>query len=951
MENPQESHWYRANGIILHAGTATAGHYTAYIRIGEKWFSFSDTSVSEILEPTVFTDAYGGYQSARDDFGEHIPSAYMVFYEPKNSVSVSEPVIDSERDGVLLERIATENRNFLRMQSVFGTAMMKAMLNNNDPMVLIPYFFNVFAHSQHVAFAERFSSHFLEVVLKDDRVGRLFAAEAEHIKSIFLQCTCETILHECILIVNTVLEKISIADSLLIAESLFDNIAAVVQNWRVLPQYLGAIISFCKSNIEIAVERQWISQLVNFVQTALSTKSSIFVQNIDLSSVFDFLSNHLELTTPDDQRTLTGVGHIVVQGQSHIRAYLDLIRRYAAADRVNISDFINGVLATIKDFSPSFISSFFAQVATNEDIALKFLSAPRVSKEALLLSFTNEHHTDIVNEQIRERLFECPMLLFRSITWDAPKVISRAELVIVLLFRQVTSLLKYPRAEAPLVQVNFSQSRDSTWKDAKTVTLPLGSIFEHMTRLGYVFMDRTKEICENPERFLSGPIANRRLTHLLRVCIWIVVRTGLQLSEQQMTNVLDLFEAIRKMDLENDANIIELVRLTGRVVSHDLLIPRFASVIEIVFTRRSDDCPALRSWLFSTFFESFVSPFETNLQLCHDVLRSPHFQTVFAAVTTKYAGKPFKHFAKVITATNADVSALIFQHFDTLITEHTPWTIQILAAYPNISLDDAQYTLIASNVIRRSANDSSPATIAETLRFSLEFVEHLVPDHTLLSTDAITACMCELIGVLSSKSVIDAGQALTSLLTELAKRSPPIKESVIQNIAVVLSDPDSFSWFLVRLQLSLLDTASERASAASSAVGNFLNAQKGLIDTYALLAFGDLIVTDGLDPHVHWALPLFTALCRAVGLSSARGRLHTIIARHCQPSDIISALSGAADALASNSRRVLELLERLRVLIPARPELRTAMIAAAGLAGNFDELRPDYATNFPEVFV
>jgi hypothetical protein len=825
--------------------------------------------------------------------------------------------------------------------------MFKAMLKNNDPTVLSPYFFNVFAHSQHTTFADKFSQHFLEVILNDDRTGALFSAEADHIKSIFLQCTNEIIFRECVLIVNTVLERIPFANSLIIAESLFDSIASVVQNWRVLPQYLGSIISFCKSNLQIAIERQWISQFVNFIQTALSTKSSIFIQNIDLSTVFDFLNDHIELTTSDEQNLLLKLGHIIIQGQAHINSYLELIRH---SNHINISDFINEVLANIKDCSTSFISLFFVQIATTEEIALKFLNAPRVSKEALVLSFTNEHHSDIVSEEFRQRLLECPTLLFRLITWDVPKVIYRVEHVMVLLFRPVTSLIGYRRAESPLLHSNFSKSIDPAWKDSKTITLPVGKLLEQMIRFELVFLDGFKEICDNPKRFLSGPIANRRLTHFLRVCIWILIRTQLSIPEQQMIYVLDLLETIRQVNLQNDANIIELVRFTGRAVSHDLLATHFNSIVDIIFTRQSNEYPVLRSWLFSVFFDSFTPLFESRPELFENLVHSQTFQTVFLSLITDYAGRPFEPFAKIVAATHLDVSELLLNSFDDLITNHTSSTIQLLSASPHISLNDTQYTSIIESVLKWAARESGGLPKTQLLRFSLEYAEDLTLKHTLLSTDSITGYIFDIMGIIPSHFSIVWGREAISLFTALAKRSLPIKQSITQNVKVVLSDPESFSWLLVILQLAVLDNVEERRNAISSAVDEFLNGKQTVIDPNALLIFGDVIIADGIQSHSQWAIPLFVRICKMSELGLENGRLLTIIAKSCTPEEIFMGLGGAIEVFTLANGNVVQLLEKLKLMITVRPELKQKMIAMANLDQRNDELRSIYGGDFPEVF-
>jgi ubiquitin C-terminal hydrolase len=956
IENADISHWYRLTGIILHAGTADVGHYTAYIRIDGKWFSFNDASVTEITESKVFSDAYGGHHVAHGDFGEHLPSAYMVFYERKDAPAEPEPVLDYERDAELLARIETENQNFLRMQVVFGTAMIKAMLHNSDPSVLLPYFFNVFAHSHHSAFAEQFSSHFLEVVLKDTSLGGFFSARADAIRSIFLQCTCEEVLRECVHIVNVLLESLPLTDSLPIAETLFDNLPAVLQNWRVLPQYVGSIVSFCRSNLQVVIDRQWLPQFVSFTQTALATKSSVFIQNVDLTPVFSFIAEHIELTTTAEQRALCNIGHAAIQSQSHISSYLHLVRLCDANGTVSISDFIDTVLAGIKDGSSPLITSFFVQVATTEDAALKFLSAPRVSKEGLVASFMNEIHNESGSDMLRDRLRNSPALLLRLLTWDASKVISRMEHVVTTLFKDVTGLPAYPRAEAPLTYSSHSQTCASTWKDADVVALPAGSALEAMTRIGIAFVDAFREINENPERFLSGTIANRRLTHFLRVTLWMVIRAKPELTEQQLGHIIGLFETFRVVALENDANIVELVRLTGRVVPHDVLRSNLPTIVDVVFTRKGKGYPVLRAWLFSVFFESFAPLFEANIPIFQSVLVSPTFLVTFAEMTANYAGKPFKHFVRVVAATQVDISELILGHFDFLITGHIVAVIRLLASCPTIPVDDARFTSLAAAILQWCANATGAVAASESLRMSLAFVAKMTMVHQLVSIEAITSCLQDLITALSSATLQRSAGVLTELLVALASRSNNLRDAMLATVAPVLADSDSFSWAVTSLQCQLLsidETAiPQRAAAADAAVARFVSHEEWPIERSTLAALGNFLRMDGITYHAYWVRPLINELCRIRQLSTGAPELMTLIARLADTILLCDAVRSAAEVFQSMVTQGDQfLLAKVNILIAARPEIRTEILEAAQLnQERLESLRVAYTALFPAVF-
>jgi ubiquitin carboxyl-terminal hydrolase 34 len=64
---------YELYAILVHSGTANAGHYFSYIRIPDnnRWFSFNDERVQEIA-PSDIEKTFGGSGGAS--------SAYVLYY-------------------------------------------------------------------------------------------------------------------------------------------------------------------------------------------------------------------------------------------------------------------------------------------------------------------------------------------------------------------------------------------------------------------------------------------------------------------------------------------------------------------------------------------------------------------------------------------------------------------------------------------------------------------------------------------------------------------------------------------------------------------------------------------------------------------------------------------------------------------------------------------------------
>lgn len=64
---------YRLLSVTIHYGDLTGGHYYSYVRVGDRWFRFNDTVVTEVPKSKVFEDGQGLLSS--------FAGCYCLFYE------------------------------------------------------------------------------------------------------------------------------------------------------------------------------------------------------------------------------------------------------------------------------------------------------------------------------------------------------------------------------------------------------------------------------------------------------------------------------------------------------------------------------------------------------------------------------------------------------------------------------------------------------------------------------------------------------------------------------------------------------------------------------------------------------------------------------------------------------------------------------------------------------
>lgn len=126
-ENGDENTNYRLKGVVIHSGSASAGHYYSYIRVDGKWKEFNDTNVRDFdaSQESKHKEWFGSGKTSPDGaFGvaglaNNSTSAYMLFYERVEGEKMAEEggVVDIRETEVgreMMGEIELENKMFLR---------------------------------------------------------------------------------------------------------------------------------------------------------------------------------------------------------------------------------------------------------------------------------------------------------------------------------------------------------------------------------------------------------------------------------------------------------------------------------------------------------------------------------------------------------------------------------------------------------------------------------------------------------------------------------------------------------------------------------------------------------------------------------------------------------------------------------------------------------------------
>jgi len=120
---------YELKGVLVHSGSAAAGHYYSFIKKDGKWIEFNDTTVKEFIpnEETLVKQWFGNKKKEHEvesnglsimfnqNSFDSSASAYMLFYEQLGtSNNMSTEINKNKAYNDYMTQIEAENRSFIR---------------------------------------------------------------------------------------------------------------------------------------------------------------------------------------------------------------------------------------------------------------------------------------------------------------------------------------------------------------------------------------------------------------------------------------------------------------------------------------------------------------------------------------------------------------------------------------------------------------------------------------------------------------------------------------------------------------------------------------------------------------------------------------------------------------------------------------------------------------------
>ena len=953
MEDDTQHQEYKLTGIVVHNGTAQGGHYTSYIRRGDHWYLFNDTNVNEVPYATVLEESVGGKKQVTD-YDDHLPSAYLLFYAKKEMADQPEDNEEVEaylrqHDQDLLHQIQEENKQHLTMQALFGTAFMNFILKSDDLDLLIPYMFNIFAHSHHTAMATKFASHVIDVIRGSeagDKVMQAIVDQTQESMAILVQCTTHEVLTAFVSVVKFVIQSSDARISVNYFRSLFDGLLNVIQNWRAIPIYLDLITTFACNNRDFveSEEKGFASRLVEIMETAFGSTSNVFLQNIDFSSVFLFFANNLQAVklSASDVERLCSMGPIVMRSMAHSEQYLDLIVQLANKELVNLDGFLDNMLTKIKDPSSPYVVSLFIALARDDNMCMKFLNYSRISKDEMVKNLRSilGQTGSTQREALRNKLIKHGKVLFYLITCGSPSAISGMEQLYLQVYKKVPCLDSWTRAESLLSSTDVSSkyvSSYSRWYDRSSGLLAEGEDLTNLSATLDAAFEGIRDINAKPAAFIAGSIAFQCLTYMIRVVYWMLLRTGRVLTEDECSVVLDLFDTLHKQNLEHDCNIIELIKLLSFLPPQGsrAFTARFDDLVRDVFSvdwsySKKTCIPYVSSLFFDMLSEHL------NAELFAKLIASPLFAKSFEYMANSPCAS-FTTIVEVVRSRHLNMQPLVMKYRIELAVNHSTCLNSLVSACEGLTLEQFYQTLL----IALLDNIAAPTNI--DIRVACTTILEHIQTVELSNTEPIVAHIDAAVMGLSNPTAKSTSEAVL-LLTELAKKSREVAEKMFGAVQKV--QPPTMPIFILTILLEKAINGEFNMETVAKAVHAYKETGSSRdCDKLLFEILKTLFDTRGITSNLEWAEFFFSNLTQCSALSKEQNDFVQYLAKVLPSENILAVVS------TWNAKELGAILYRLNSILQQRPELRDPCLSAVGFTGEkYEELRHRYGKNYSHIF-
>jgi ubiquitin C-terminal hydrolase len=305
------------NGVVLHTGEVSAGHYTSLTRMNGKWVKFNDMEVVEIEQSQFEEESFGGGQDAR-------ATAYLLFYVNPEASAGGKKILDSftlRFHTQIMSLIDEDNDRFLLEQHAFSEHLARFVLSRAKWPQLRDFYFNIFCHSRLADLAVDFGKQ-LEKLFDGAFIDWLVANFGVKVVPVYVNCSIPEIVKSLTATIKKVITKGPIPKAFALIDRFVGHLQTCGASWRQVPEISKLIRDFLSpKTVELGRKHRWVEPLSSFIYACFrEQRGEVFLQNIDVTHILDSMGMLITESDKECVQEIPALYASMSKSNHHVRA-------------------------------------------------------------------------------------------------------------------------------------------------------------------------------------------------------------------------------------------------------------------------------------------------------------------------------------------------------------------------------------------------------------------------------------------------------------------------------------------------------------------------------------------------------------------------------------------------------------------------------------------------------
>jgi hypothetical protein len=465
---------------------------------------------------------------------------------------------------------------------------------------LLKYYIRIFCHSQPGREDYRIEERLTNLISQEGKAKDALdylLSEFDSVTDIISNCSISDILLALVSTIKSIISQLPVSTTCLFITKMLEFLLSSSKIWRQISapaMILADFVNCGEAQRQFAAENNWVQTFLTFIETIYQDqKSSVFLQNVDLTAIFVILQALSGHPGAESMTSLVTFSSSILQSRHHCRDFVQLVFRLCDLEFVNAKTLATSLLSAFKPTPENSLLDILApaiSATTNEEQADAIIQAILTTKKVSLHVIVHGLNDFIKtgNQSIRRFFLTYPnATLIKLMTRQEDPVRMAAEGIFVALFCDVRppSGLCGTSSASPVV---YSGLTDTTRKE--------------MTKLLSVMFEFLKNsVIPQPAQFYAttcrGPFVPEHaclLNGFLRIISWFI--SALEVASLEYFEILKgVFNALVPLDCPVDWHlgfIAECYSHFPRSLAQPEVLPAFrqifrrAEVVELSQTAR-----------------------------------------------------------------------------------------------------------------------------------------------------------------------------------------------------------------------------------------------------------------------------------------------------------------------------------------------------------------------------